>query len=426
MFNEKFLDEINDPYIKSSNIEQYNILMKLIRLCKLFDNKGLNSIFLNIKNTYSKLKSFDQRVLMITRMSEFDFKSYRSLNEIANFIIQESFSLGKTKITLQILDQIFDYDSFSHLIFKYMSLISQGEYSHYLNNYELSYKKYKHDSRKTFILHVVHYIYMIEDDHEGISVLYNKIMDYDQVDPLFYNFFLRSSSVVEVSRASIDKLLSCLDYFDSVERTVDIGISKMILFGQYLLSGQIDEARKYFFESINHTQENSYNLGICLNNSAVLDLVERNLSNQLGKHLILAKDLYEDNYTKMLIDNNLFIYYILMDDYHKAHNQKYILLKYIDSLKLTNYMKVCLYFNILKYEELFDKNISWVKNKINDIYEQEVSKLTNIHCLDLCNYVLNGSALSDNHPDNFLISKGFIYTDLGDWSFVLKFEDLIF
>lgn len=183
-----FLDEINDPYIKSSNIEQYNILMKLIRLCKLFDNKGLNSIFLNIKNTYSKLKSFDQRVLMITRMSEFDFKSYRSLNEIANFIIQESFSLGKTKITLQILDQIFDYDSFSHLIFKYMSLISQGEYSHYLNNYELSYKKYKHDSRKTFILHVVHYIYMIEDDHEGISVLYNKIMDYDQVDPLFYNF----------------------------------------------------------------------------------------------------------------------------------------------------------------------------------------------------------------------------------------------
>ncbi|WP_459843200.1 hypothetical protein [Fusibacter bizertensis] len=198
----------------------------------------------------------------------------------------------------------------------------------------------------------------------------------------------------------------------------------MILFGQYLLSGKLKEARESLYQSAQLTKGRNYSQYYLMNNIAILDMIDEKHSFKTEEYLLYSRDLIQDDFSEMLINNNLLIYYTKTKNYNNAQLCIDRLNIFISSNSSTNYMKMCLYFNILRSHQVFGDDSEKIYSEVSKIRDSEIASEQSREALELCNLILNSEPLSEFHQDRYLVQMGYIYTDLADWGYVLKFDYL--
>ncbi|GAB6107287.1 hypothetical protein [Fusibacter bizertensis] len=202
--------ELKDDYLNERNygeIDKYAILLKLYML---YDLSSFTEIFDVFSKFYYERTSYDQKKTLLEKISCMDFKQLNSNTKIVHFAIEETFSMGMYRHTLNVLEKIYDESLFSHLVFRFMSEILLNQYDYYESIIDDVKRKYNNDSNKIFILNVVKYIYYLESDRKSKEDMKNFFMETTQENSIFYYFLLRSSSVIDIGTESINRLQQCL------------------------------------------------------------------------------------------------------------------------------------------------------------------------------------------------------------------------
>ncbi len=424
MIKDYYTMELKDAYLferSSGEFDKYSILLKLYTL---FDLNSFTEVFDLFYEYYSKRTSFDQKRDILIKISSMNFIQLNKNIKIVHFAIEETFSMGMYYETLSILKNIYDESNFSHVIFRFMSEILLNQYNYYESIIEDIEKKYVNDKSKLYILNVIKYIYYLESDRKSLDNLRDKLIQTSQVNNIFYYFILRSCSIVDVSDDSINRLKQCVSFFELENNEIELGITHMALFGQYLLSGKMIEARDSLYQSILLMRDQNYSQYYILNNLSILDMIDEKHTAKTEQYLLYSRDLVQDSFSEMLINNNLLIYYTKVKNYENSQLCVERLCHFIENESSTNYMKVCLYFNILNNYEVFGIDSNRIHIELTKIKEKEILNKEQNETLELCNLILHSEPLSEFHQDRYLVQMGYIYTDLADWGYVLKFKYL--
>ena len=236
----------------------------------------------------------------------------------------------------------------------------------------------------------------------------------DVLTDIDFNIIQKNTSIYFNNSIALKKLNDCYMFFKKNNYNRLTIATAITLLTRYAQSGQIKKARKL----LNDLSDNKF-LGVqdliyINNNLSILDLLEHKISKNILNKLKEAYSFCKDQYTHLLIINNLLIYCVQSNNFSEA-------LKYVNELEKVGFNSFC--FD--DYLHLTFLNLRYYYTKIKDdrkinYYNNQLRKLKN-HCYsnDLKVYIEAGLKCTNtlNNNDRWFYMSAFSFRPafIGHW-----------
>ncbi len=410
---------------KSCIGEPINNFKITIKNMLLLDPALLSNNFHKIVSEYDILLDPNQKYSFITWLTYSIQKINKLSDSVVDFLIEENFNCGLYQDVITILSQYYNENKFDHVVFMLISNIVIENYKYYDNNFEYFLIKYKNEPTKTYILNAIRCLYLIETNSDEFKRTSDAFLKDRVENETFYYYVLRMTSTVGANDEDIKKLQKCLDYFKKTGRRIDVGSTYITLFSQYFLKGNYSKAKLFLNRAEKNLDNTVYNRVNILNNKAILEMIQTQTNRNTLSKLNIAIDMVQEPYTKLLIINNILAYFLIIKDIEKINEYSSQIEKNILELENYNYLKTCMYYNLIQCSKVTGNRLEYYKTKIRKIYHQEKNDFETNEAIELCELILYNKNLSFTHQDYHLIIKNYIYMDLADWSFLVKKQDIL-
>ena len=228
-------------------------------------------------------------------------------------------------------------------------------------------------------------------------------LDRNKLTETDYYIIQKNISIYFNTNVAIDTLNSCYKFFKYNNYNRLAIATAITLATKYAQSGQIKFARNALGELCDDRYLGIQDLVYIENNLAILDMLETKINRKVINRLKESYSFCKDEYTHLLIANNILIYYVQSNELEEASLYvKEIEKKGFDIYNFDDYLHIA-YLNLkYYYTKIGDKK------KIN-YYNQRLEELQNkCHSIELKTYIsagLNGTNILKNKDRWFYMAS---------------------
>lgn len=367
---------------KTQRNNDYSNIIKLFMLYLKFHDESIISILDDIKKMILQYKYpqviLSKLVYLRDKLLEKQNPNVKISNEISLALLEVSYQMELGQFAQEALDTIYNPKDTLHRIYfvGLMALNSTGSEIHLEIKKLIDKERFGSRPRLVMELMLLSSIMETESLNESKAFAQKMLSVESYKEYMEFAFLLRNYAELVEIKESLIIYQECLQIFESFNRRdlqAQIYIS-IAMCHSYL--GQLESAKNDIKMAV-ELSEGLVKENMILNNSAVIDMLSGNFSEQVLKNLQDALLLTANQYESILVKCNLLVWYTVNQNYEVAQKicteieeSKYSKYNYEEFLLIV-YTNLCFYYQQIDNSEylVYSKKIE----KLQDMREENLN-----------------------------------------------------